>query len=534
MSIVACIMGIAIDSTAQTMRTIAGTNTAGYSGDGGFATHAKIGSSWGVATDANGNLFVTDDDNNVIRKIRPDGTITTLAGTGYQGYSGDGGLAAGAALNYPSGLAVDAHGNVYVADNGNYVVRKIDTLGIITTVAGTGTRGNAGDGGPAVAARLAGCVALSFDQHGNLYIADGNGRVRKVTPTGLITTAAGNGMWGYSGDGGAATNAAFAGACGVAVDVTGNIFIADQVNNVIRKVNTSGIITTLAGTSVSGFGGDGGPATNARLNAPGNLITDNAGNVYVADVENNRIRMISQGGIITTIAGNGAGIYGGDGGMAIAASVKNPSAICLNKSGNMFIADRNNYVVREIVNHAAFTITANPGSSVSEGTTVTFKVPDGSNNYGLNYQWYCNGLAVGGNSATYTPATVTNGDRIICKLVDPAYSNAMETSDDLTMSVSPLKAPEIVANNVKVDISLYPNPNKGNFEFNCLVHSIKDEYLYYGIFDVAGRLLISGDGVSKDKVFHAKVESKIPLPPGQYTLLVAATDANNIVHFEIN
>ena len=527
-------IGLSIQSPAQKIRSVAGNNTMGYGGDGGVATHATLGASWGIATDATGNLFIADDDDNVIRKIKPDGTISTVAGIGYQGYSGDGGAATSASLNYPSGLAVDAYNNLYVADNGNFVIRKIDTAGIITTFAGTGTRGNSGDGGPAVAARLAGSVALTFDQHGNMYIADGNGCIRKVNTTGIITTVAGRGMAGYSGDGGAATAAALDGTCGVAVDLAGNIFIADQGNNVIRKVNTSGIITTVAGSAASGFGGDGGQATNARINTPGCIITDKAGSVYFADMGNNRVRSFSQSGLIKTVAGNGIWSYSGDGGPALSCALKSPSAICLNNSGNMFIADRNNYVVREVVNSMAVAITANPGSIISVGTTVTFKVPDGGNNYGLIYQWFCNGVAVGIDSASYTPAIVNNGDKVTCKLIDPAYTNAMVISNDLTMSVSPLTAPQIVINNVEVDISLYPNPNKGSFEFTCKVHSIKDEYLYYGIFDVAGRLVSSGDGVSSGKVFHCKVDSGIPLPPGQYTLMVAATDARGMVHFEVN
>jgi hypothetical protein len=191
-------------------------------------------------------------------------------------------------------------------------------------------------------------------------------------------------------------------------------------------------------------------------------------------------------------------------------------------------------VVREIINHAAVTITANPGNMVPTGTTVTFAVPEGGNNYGLAYQWYCNGLAAGAGNATYTLATVHNGDVITCKLIDPTYTGAMETSDDVTMYVSPLATPELVVNNIKIDISLYPNPNNGIFEFSCAVHSVKDEYLYYGVFDIAGRLLAGGDGVSSGKVFQGKVSSSNALPPGQYTLVVAARNAKSMVHFEVH
>ena len=518
---------------AQRIRTVAGNNTLGYSGDGGAAVHSSIGSSWGVTSDAKGNLYLADDDDNVVRKIKPDGTIITIAGTGYPGYSGDGAAATGARLNYPSGLAADSYGNLYIADNANFAVRKIDTNGIITTVAGDGSRGNTGDGGPAVSARLEGCVAISFDRHQNMYIADGNTRVRKVNTSGIISTIAGSSMWGYGGDGAAATAAALSGPCGVAVDSVGNIYIADQLNNVIRKVNTSGIISTAAGNSTSGYSGDGGPATHARINTPGGIAIDKNGNLFFADEGNNRVRMISTTGNISTVAGDGTASYGGDGGFAMHGAMKFPSALCLNNSGNLFIADRNNYVVREVINHDAVTICANPGNSISEGTTVTFTVPAGGNDYGLTYQWQQNGANVGTNAPAYTAAVVHNGDIITCNLVDPSSSSTIATSDALTMSVTALSAPYVVNNNVSIDISLFPNPNQGSFEFKGTIHSLIDEYVNYGVYDITGRLLYNGGDYSKNKEFHSKINTDNTLPTGQYTLVVSASNGNSIAHFEI-
>ena len=222
-------------------------------GDGGAATAAALMNPGGVAVDAAGTLYIADTDNNRIRKVTTAGVITTVAGNGLAGAGGDGGQAVFASLHSPHGVAVDAAGNLYIADTDNNRIRKVTPAGIITTVAGTGISGHSGDGGPATAARLNYPVGVAVDAAGNLYIADtGNSRIRKVTPAGVITTLAGTGIGGYSGDGGPATAAQLKYPFGVAVDAAGNLYIADSGNNSIRKVTPAGIITTVAGNGTAG------------------------------------------------------------------------------------------------------------------------------------------------------------------------------------------------------------------------------------------------------------------------------------------
>jgi len=362
-------------SKEQIISTIAGNNVFGYSGNGGPATAAELDVPTGVAFDANGNMYIADLYNNVVRKVTTSGTIFTIAGNGYGagaygkgGYSGDGGPAFNAELNTPFAVAVDDTGNVYIADAYNNVIRKVSTSGIISTFAGTGfgagtgTGGYSGDGGPATAAELAIPYGVAFDATENLYIVDANNSViRKVNTSGTISTIAGNGSWGYSGDGGPATDAQLYLPSGVCVDGAGNIYIDDYFNNVIRKVNTAGTISTVAGNgfdagtgAFTGYNGDGGPATDAELDFPTGVCLDVAGNLYIADAHNNTIRKVNTSGIITTVAGNGyqagsySGGYSGDGGDAIAGELHNPTGVFVDASENLYIADASNSVIRKV------------------------------------------------------------------------------------------------------------------------------------------------------------------------------------------
>ena len=246
------------------------------------------------------------------------GTITTIAGNGSLAFDGDGGPAVNAALNHPRGLAVDASGNLYISDVDNMRIRLVSSAGTISTIAGNGIPGSAGDGGLAVNASLSDVTGLALDNAGNLYIADrGNRSVRKVTAAGIISTFAGTGVQGFSGDGGPATSAQLNTPASVMFS-GGNLYIADSSNQRIRKVDGNGTITTIAGNGVAGFSGDGGPATSASLQFPLGMAMDTAGNLYVADGDNNRVRKISASGVITTVAGNGVGQYFGDRGLPLA------------------------------------------------------------------------------------------------------------------------------------------------------------------------------------------------------------------------
>ena len=328
--------------------TVAGNGTYGYSGDGGAATNAELNEPIGVAVDSTGNLFIADYANRRIREMKTSGLIITVAGNGTYGYSGDGGVATNAELFNPTDVAVDATGNLFIADFNNNRIREVGTNGIITTVAGNGTNGFSGDGSAATNAEFYYAASVAVDTTGNLFIADSqNNRIRKVGTNGIISTVAGNGGYGDFGDGGPATNAELSIPSSVAVDATGNLFIAD--NNYIRKVGTNGIIITVAGNGTNGFSGDSGSATNAELNDPQRVVVDANGNLFIADSYNNRIREVDTNGIIMTVAGNGTNGFSGDGGSATSAKLYEPSGVAVDAAGHLFIADVFNDRIRKVV-----------------------------------------------------------------------------------------------------------------------------------------------------------------------------------------
>ena len=266
-------------------------------------------------------------------------------------------------------MAVDSAGNVYVADQENHQVRRIDTAGVISTIAGTGEDGFSGDGGPATEAQLSVPRGVAVDSAGNVYVADvGNQRVRRIDTAGVISTIAGTGEDGFSGDGGPATEAQLSVPHGVAVDSAGNVYVADVGNQRVRRIDTAGVISTIAGTGEDGFSGDGGPATEAQLRGPAGVAVDSAGNVYVADVGNQRVRRIDTAGVISTIAGTGEDGFSGDGGPASEAQLRGPAGVAVDSAGNVFIADPGNHLVRKL--------TPVGGSGTPPAGTESFAIPD--------------------------------------------------------------------------------------------------------------------------------------------------------------
>ncbi len=442
-----------IPTIAQNITTTAG----GFVGDGGMAKNAGLEEPFGLTQDKAGNYYVSDFAANRVRKVTPSGLITTFAGTGISGFSGDGGPATAAEISYPNGMVVDSAGNVILADGGNARIRKIDRTGTITTIAGTGVFGDTGDGGPATLAEIGQAFGMTLDKTGNLYFADvGNCVVRKIDTAGIISTVAGDftAGCGYNGDGLVATSAQLNLPRGVVLDPNGNVYIADTQNHRVRVVNTAGVINTFAGDGIQGFTGDGGlatlaeignprglayrqgtiyilpagssrirtvvistniintylgsffgydgdnnpllstelsggtaeifnktgslvftdsfnarvrmvagtvvqtlaggfvgdggPGTGATLVQPEDVAFDKAGNYYIADAGGNRIRKVDSTGTISTVAGTGVTGYTGDGGTATTARLSYPGGVAVDGTGNIFVSDTNNNVIRKI------------------------------------------------------------------------------------------------------------------------------------------------------------------------------------------
>jgi hypothetical protein len=390
------------------INTIAG---GGNGGDGGAATSASV-YPFGVAVDDNGNIYIAEYGmTHRVRKVTvATGIITTMAGNGSAGYSGDGGPASSAILNTPAGVALDRTGNLYIADQANNRIRKVTAAtGVITTIAGNGIQGFSGDGGQATAASIDYPSAIAVDTAGNIYIADsGNYRIRKVAAgTGIITTVAGNGTFGFSGDGGVAILAGFSGLMGVAVDSSGNLYISEMyfsgvtgtpISHIRKVTAATGIINTVAGNGTAGYSGDGGPATAASFGATYGVTVDSNGNLFITDPDNNRIRMVAAGtGIITTVAGNGTLGFSGDGGPATAASLNGPTGVIIDSVGNLYIADYINGRVRKVILHVGpVAVTGTASSITANGATLNGTVNDNGADTTVSFEY---GLTTGYGSS---------------------------------------------------------------------------------------------------------------------------------------
>jgi hypothetical protein len=334
------------------IQTVAGTGEKGYAGDGGLAIHARMSEPFMCAFDAQGHLYVAEATNHCIRRIdQATGVITTVAGTGVAGYAGDGGPATRATLNQPYSLQIDTNGDIYIVDRLNAVIRKVEAAtGIITTVVGTGEPGTGGDGGPGTRAQLREPNDCFLDGRGGLLIADvQDQRIRRLDlHTGIIITFAGTGDKARAGDGGPATAASILGARAVCMDSQSNTYICEREGNGIRKVDAHGIMSTYAGTGERGYSGDRSPALTATWGAPKAIRCDYHGNLLVVDTENHAIRLIEAvTGVVTTIAG-GRRSSAGDDGPAIAAGLDRPHGCDVDTQGNIYIADSNNHRVRVV------------------------------------------------------------------------------------------------------------------------------------------------------------------------------------------
>ena len=359
LAIVAAAITPAHAATGPTISTVAGTGVAGFSGDLGLATQAEINVPRGVATASDGGFYISDLGNSRIRRVWPNQTITTIAGTGVAGFSGDGGPATSATINFMHDVAETPSGGVAISDTKNQRIRYVDPAGVITTVAGSGPYGSTsvggfkGDGGPATSARLNNPHGIDVGSDGSILIADtDNQRVRLVDPNGTITTVAGSGPTGYSngayaGDGGPATSARLKRPFDVAFMPGGGFLIADTGNAVIRRVWPNGTITTVAGIpKTPGFSGDGGPATSAKLRGPDGVAVWSNGAYAIADNNNQRVRWVSTGGTIRTRAGTGTAGYNGDGRLAATAQLNSPESVAIYPNGSTLVADEANNRIR--------------------------------------------------------------------------------------------------------------------------------------------------------------------------------------------
>ncbi len=355
-----------VSASDGTISTIAGTGTAGYTGDNGLSTAAELNSPYAVAVDASGNVFIADTGNNRIRKVTPTGAITTVVGNGNLVYSPSGGPGTQISVAYPEGLAFDAAGNLYISEWGYDRILKMTPSGAVSVFAGNGYTGYSGDSGPAVSAMFDGPQGLAVDAAGNLYIADSdNNRIRKIIGS-IVTTVAGSGTLGFGGDGFSAGGAQLSGPFGVAIDLSGNLLISDTGNQRIRSVNTlSNLISTIAGGLPNIA--DGGPATSALLFAPAGLAVDAALNVYIADQLNNRIRKVTPAGLISTVAGTGSSGFSGDGGQATAAQLNTPLGVSLDPQGNLLITDTGNNRIRRVGSNGVIQTIAGNGRDAFAG-----------------------------------------------------------------------------------------------------------------------------------------------------------------------
>ncbi len=514
-------------SHGQIIITLAGNGTGFHSGDGGPATAAGIFGPGGLAFDAAGNTYVAEYYGNTIRKIAPSGIITTVVGTGIPGYSGDGGPASAAQINAPTKIYLDATGNLFIADNFNNCIRKVSVLGIISTFAGTGIPGYSGDGGSATDATLYHPISIVQGPSGNFYISDyANYVIRCVSPAGIISTVAGNGIPGYSGDGGPATDASIHFTFGIAFDAAGNMYLGDGNNNCIRKVSPSGIITTFAGTGIAGYGGDGGPASAALMNNAVDIAIDSSGNFYIDDQLNYRIRKIDASGTITTVVGNGSAGFGGDGGPATTAMINQSNELTFNKSWRLVFTDNNNNRVREITDSGCIDhITTQPlNDSVFAGDTAKFNVL--TSMPAPYYQWQEDAGTGFGSLINVWPYSGVNTNTLIIQATSHLL-NATHYRCIITSESSPCadtSNPAILIIKSGVGVSDLPNSQ---------VHIFPDpahDYLTISIHGntVAGNIQLSnelGQQILEQKLTGSIAELTISeLPAGMYILRVSIGD----------
>jgi len=488
---------------AQIITTYAGNGAPGYMGDNSPATNAELGNPvGGVAIDASGNLYIADVNNYCVRKVSAAGVITTFAGGSPATATGDGGPATAAYIKTPHAVAVDAAGNVYIADQNNLIRKVTVSTGIITTVAGNGASAATGDGGPATAASINQPQALAIDASGNIYIADyGNNKIRLVTAsTGKISTFAGNGTPGSTGDGSPATAAELKGPSGLAIDAAGNVYISDLGNSKIREVlKSNGNIIAYAGNGTAGPTGDGMMATAVEFNSPAGLAIDISGSLYVADAANNRIRRVSAAsGIVTTVVGNGSPAYLGDNGPATAAEISDPVSITFDATGNMFISDAYNNRIRKVTPiHSIEVLGSNTTVCVTKTSNLSDVVTGGT--------W---------SSSNTIVATVGSSSGVVTGVGTGTATISYKTTTDgasATVTVTTCKTAVSTASPIENELKVYPNPTYGVFNIN--ISSAYREEATITITNLVG-MKVKELNANTNEAFDIKMDA----PPGIYFL----------------
>ena len=534
------LFALSINASAQIITRFAGTGVFGFSGDGGPATAAEFFNTRGVAVDAANNVYISDYANSRIRKVSyPSGIITTFAGNGSFGYSGDGGPATLAKISLAWGLAVDRVNNLlYISDLNNDVIRMVDlTTNIITTVAGNGIIGYTGDGGPATLAKISGPAGVGVDAAGNLYIADqGNHAIRMVDGLGIISTVAGIGTAGYSGDLGPATLAQLNMPQDVCFDASGNMYIGDENNDVVRIVS-GGIINTFAGNNTAGYSGDGGPATLAQLNHPHGVVVDAAGNLYIGDGGNVVIRKVDVTGKISTYAGNGTPGFTGDGGPATAAELNEPTKIALDPGGCLYITGKYENRVRRVCGDAPHPCYDDAKLDVEsyvddKGNCVyTLTANVTTLNEVIGYQWQGVGPAVihhtHATSDSYTFTLPPGGSATVGVTIYLVDTNFTDTtgpccqaylSTDVKCDGKPGKKeshyapPPTEKMTIQESFSVFPNPTEDAVNVTSEAENISSVQ----VIDVNGKKVAS---YSYKNVRNANVSLE-KLPPGNYLLRI--------------
>jgi Secretion system C-terminal sorting domain len=509
----------------QTIFTIAGNGNPTHFGDNGYAISSSVAYIGSGTFDKYGNYYFVEATNgHTVRKIDLFGIITTVTGIpNISGFSGDNGLATLAKLNNPTAVSIDTNGNLFISDQTNARIRKVDiSTGIITTICGTGTLGYNGDNILATSAQINDVLDICFDKFGNLFLADYyNNRIRKINTLGIISTYAGNGIGGYSGEGGLADTSMINGPTGVCTDDTGNLYIACSDARIMKVHFLSGIISTYAGNGIWGNFGDSGLAINANI-YPYSITFDKFSNLFIGEAHGgtlgDRIRKVDSAGIITTVCGTGIAGYFGDSGLASTAQINNPTGVTTDQCGNLYIADDWNHRIRKVWFNTdtlpQVNATITPNDTVVTGTQVTTTATATNHGTITSYQWVKNGANASTNSAyTYTPV---NGDSVYCIVTVRACTGRMYT--DTTTSIHITVTGGARVNSITNSIMhTYPNP------VTHVLHVTTTEPQHYVLHNLMGVAVLQGS-VDKQNSIDMKA-----IPSGIYLLQLTNTQGQREV-----